>query len=148
MLHFGLFTGLVSATTYKQNRTLFIFFLEYINGIVDNKNYFRPLNFFEVFTPRIIKKDGVFFETKSVLFRDIGLKKYIDFVGFLEEYDHLIQQDDFEEECFGWAKCKAFWSEKKNQNISKRNYLLFDKSELKRNIKQEELIFRMDLTTP
>jgi len=140
--HFGIFQRTIKSSISIRNRAMLIYFLDYINGVIDHRTYFKEVRNTQNFLPRIVQFKGQHIETKSILFRKLGLNKYFDYYKFYSDQVDFLVQPDVKEIVWGSKLCKKVWLK---EDIPKRNYIMFSEYDSNRIITDDELIFRLKL---
>jgi len=118
---FGLSSETVKKVEYVKNRSMLMYMFEIYFGMFNNFNYKRMASKVEPYSRKIIKKNDVDVEFKSVSFNKRDMKKYVDFEIFLDVGSKYFKDIESEQVVFGSGNVSKYWM---NSEGKKKLYLM------------------------
>jgi len=126
----------ISGSSNKNIKKNLMHYLDNYHLLIQSGNYSRPIKWFALFTPRVIEKEGTFYEFKSVTFNNASIKNMPVIQKILEENDLWFKQE-MEQVVFGEKACTNYWDTAEQQ---KKLYCKVTDENMKTDLDVEKII--------
>jgi len=140
MKHYSINELSVKSKIAQNSMAMFIGILERNLKIVNNGNYKRQCQWFDIFNPKIAKFNDNYSEIKFLQFNGNGLDNYIDQHNFYADNKEFIIQKEVEFVTYGKVLVPKFWKEFGHK---KTNYINFNIENLGQMLTNESIYLSM-----